>query len=90
MIGESVRFCAHAEAKPPSCGWKVTVYVSVARKRALLCAYGLLAEHSSRVLMRTENLAAVVKTRSHRDVKTATSRAGGCACSTLDYTATDI
>src|SRR5258708_28009448 len=32
--------------KPSSCGWKVTVYVSVAREGCTrLCAYGLLAEH---------------------------------------------
>jgi hypothetical protein len=32
--------------KPSSCGWKVTVYVSVARESCpFLCAHGLLAEH---------------------------------------------
>ena len=33
--------------KLSDCGWKVTVYVSATRESCtLLCAYGLLAEHS--------------------------------------------
>jgi Putative transposase/Transposase zinc-binding domain len=33
--------------KPSSCGWKVTVYVSVAREScSFLCAYGIHAEHN--------------------------------------------
>ena len=42
-----MRSCAeHLATKPSSCGWKVTVYVSVSRESCtFLCAYGLLAEH---------------------------------------------
>jgi hypothetical protein len=35
--------------KPSSCGWKVTVYVSVAREScSFLCAYGILGERKRR------------------------------------------
>jgi hypothetical protein len=35
--------------KLSGCGWKLTVYVSVTRESCpLLCAYGLLAEHTSK------------------------------------------
>jgi hypothetical protein len=43
--------------KPSGCGWKVTVYVSVARESCtFLCAYGLLAEHNTNgALMRHQS-----------------------------------